>query len=664
MDRNRNGGGVALYIRNSINYENIQTLDERLELLCIKVIKPKAKPFIVGTWYRPPGSPNEIMHAFESALERLEQYDLETNILGDFNCDIAASPLDHQTVKFLDICNLYQFQQLIHSPTRITASTATTIDLFITNNPGKFSHASVSHIGISDHSLIYAISKLCIPTRSSNIIFSRQFKNFEPTCFRRELSLAPWHTVTCLNDPNSAWTVWRDLFLHVSNIHAPYRQKKVKSTPAPWLSPDLKRVMFERDRLKKVACRLKTEESWSRFKSVRNQVNEAIKLAKSSYYNTYFAANQGNIKNSWKGINLIMAKTQEKIRVNALKIGNVSYTSPQEISDVLNNHFSNVGPSLASEIPLSDIDFSDYIHPVSHTFTLKATTNDTVLKLINSLPLNKASGLDGISCRLLKEAAPFVVPSLTHIINLSITTGIFPDEWKLARVSPIYKEGAKSDPNNYRPISVLPVISKLIEKIVCDQFYEYLIMYDLLADTQSGFRPGHSTQTALLLEATNEWYQNIDSGLINGVLFLDLKKAFDTVDHRILLQKLQLYGVDFHTLEWFRSYLTNRKQKTFVNGHLSDYCPITCGVPQGSILGPLLFLVYINDLPACPLYSVPRMYADDTSLTLSSNNPADLQYKLNSDLAEIKTWLQANKLSLNEKKTNILLLVAITNWLT
>ena len=172
MDRNRNGGGVALYITNSINYENIQTLDERLELLCIKVIKPKAKPFIVGTWYRPPGSPNEIMHAFESALERLEQYDLETNILGDFNCDIAASPLD----------------------------------------PGKFSHASVSHIGISDHSLIYAISKLCIPTRSSNVIFSRQFKNFEPTCFRRELSLAPWHTVTCLNDPNSAWTVCETCF--------------------------------------------------------------------------------------------------------------------------------------------------------------------------------------------------------------------------------------------------------------------------------------------------------------------------------------------------------------------------------------------------------------------------------------------------------------------
>ena len=173
--------------------------------------------------------------------------------------------------------------------------------MYITNNPDKFAHSGVSHIGISDHSLIYAISKLCIPTCPSNIIFSRQFKNFEPTCFRQDLSLAPWHSVTNLNDPNSAWSVWRDLFLHVSNIHAPYRQKKVKSIPAPWLNSGLKKMIVERDKLKKIAFRLRTDESWSRYKSVKNQVNEAIKLAKSSYYNEYFAANCGSIKNSWKG---------------------------------------------------------------------------------------------------------------------------------------------------------------------------------------------------------------------------------------------------------------------------------------------------------------------------------------------------------------------------
>jgi len=174
--------------------------------------------------------------------------------------------------------------------------------------------------------------------------------------------------------------------------------------------------------------------------------------------------------------------------------------------------------------------------------------------------------------------------------------------------------------------------------------------HDLLAEAQSGFRPLHFTHTALL-EATNWWYLNIDSGLVDGVPFLDLIKVSDTVDHQILLQKLHLYGADFYTLKWFRSYLTNRKQKTFVNGYMPDYCSIICGVPLGSILGPLLFLAYINDLSACPLFSVPRVYADDTGLTICSSDPVDLKSKLNSGLAEIQTWLQANKLSHNTKKT-------------
>ena len=180
MDRNRNGGGVALFTRSSINYENIQALDEKLELLCVKVIKPMAKPFIVGMWYRPPGSPNEIMHAFESALERLEQYDLETNLLGAFNCDIAASPLDHQTVRFLNICTLYQFHQLIHSATRINASTATTIDLFITDNQSKFSHAGVSHIGISDHSLFTPIANYAFQLVSRILFLAGNIKILNP----------------------------------------------------------------------------------------------------------------------------------------------------------------------------------------------------------------------------------------------------------------------------------------------------------------------------------------------------------------------------------------------------------------------------------------------------------------------------------------------------
>ena len=212
--------------------------------------------------------------------------------------------------------------------------------------------------------------------------------------------------------------------------------------------------------------------------------------------------------------------------------------------------------------------------------------------MIKSLALNKATGLDGISSRLLREAADIV------------RSGVFPDKWKVAKVLPVYKDDIKSEASNYRPISILPIVSKIIEKIIFNQLYEYLTTNNLLSESQHGFRPHHSTVTALL-EATNNWYLNLDNGLLNGALFLDLKKAFDTVNHEILLRKLQIYGVDLHSLRWFKSYLSNGKQSTFVNGTQSSYLDILCGVPQGSVLGHghLLFLVYINDIEQCELSS-------------------------------------------------------------
>ena len=265
------------------------------------------------------------------------------------------------------------------------------------------------------------------------------------------------------------------------------------------------------------------------------------------------------------------------------------------------------------------------------------------------------SGHDGIASVYLKIALPVVGRSLCDLFNKSLFAGKSPEEWKIARIAPIFKSGAKDDRSSYMPISVLPFISRLFEKFIFNQFYEYLDANKSLYEHQSGFRLLHSVATALMA-STNDWYLNIDKGKYTGLIFLDLKKAFNTVDHEILLKKLKMYGVTGLEHDWFTSYLDNRKQFCRVDGTSSDVRGINCGAPQGSCLGPLLFLIYINDLTFSLQKSHVSMYADDTAISLSSKNIDDLQNDLNLDLLKLQDWLHANKLSLNVVKTQSLII--------
>ena len=326
------------------------------------------------------------------------------------------------------------------------------------------------------------------------------------------------------------------------------------------------------------------------------------------------------------------------------------------MADAFNDDFTNIGQVLAQEVPAAEVNPEFYLSHTDKAFCLKTPSLDVVINLLRNIDEQKATGLDMIPSRLLKIAASIVAPSLTGIFTKSIITGIHPSEWKIARVTPVFKKGVKSNLNNYRPISVIPVVSKVFEKIVYDQLYQYLNDNQLLSSCQSGFRPLHSTLMALL-EATNSWSVNIANGFLNGVVFIDLKKAFDTIDHEIILRKLSYFGADQATVKWFQSYLSNRTQRCNVNGNLSTASTVTCGVPQGSILGPLLFfLMYINDLPSCLRVAAPRMFADDTSITLSAKTVADLKLAVTSELNNLTCWLRANKLSLNVAKTELMII--------
>ena len=285
------------------------------------------------------------------------------------------------------------------------------------------------------------------------------------------------------------------------------------------------------------------------------------------------------------------------------------------------------------------------------------TSRSKVLSLLSKLSKSKATGLDNISAKLLRICPDLIADSLLLIVNTSIATGIYPEEWKCSKVVPVFNQEDRADFDNYRPISIIPVVANVFERIIYDHLYAYLMANNLLCTHQSGFRSLHSTVTSLL-EATDDWAFNIDQGNVNAVVFLDLKKASDTVDHNILISKLSAYGIRGTSIEWFKSNLSERNQKCFliINGSLSSNRVLSCGIPQRTILGPFLFLLYINDLPNCLMHSQARIYADDTHLTLAGNSFDSIELNLNEDLASVSEWLTANKLTLNKSKTEFMII--------
>ena len=630
--------------------------NDSLELIALEINKPNSKPFLVLCWYRPPLSPVEHFDVFESLLKQAELGFSDIYITGDINCNLLKDPRDCYTTRLINIIEAYQLTQVISEPTRITSNTSTLIDLFITNNRESIVHSGVYSLSISDHNLIFAIRKIGIPRRSPRYVETRNFKKFNANAFLSDLkdSHLPQFDANSVN-VNEAWLIWKDNFLNVLNKHAPKRVIKVRNKPAPWLNSEIKKEMFNRDSLKKKAIKSGSQDDWSTFKKARNAVNYSIRCAKSEYYHYKLNENAGDQKATWKVLNDLMGKKSAATEVNEILTStNTTLKNAGHIANHLNVHFTEIGPRLATNLPVSSTNAEDYLKREPSSFEFAEIEPSRTLKLLSKLDITKATGLDQISNKVLKLAAPVIYKQLTELFNLSLKSGEYPDDWKLAKVSPVFKAGERNDPNNYRPISILSTISRVFEKLVYEQIYNYLIKTNLLDSRQSGFRSLHSTVTALL-DLTNQWCFNIDRGLVSGILFLDLKKAFDTVDHQLLLTKLEYIGIRGHALEWFKSYLESRFQIVFTNGVLSDKAILRCGVPQGSILGPLLFLIYINDLTAIADYATVRMYADDTNMTFTACGIPELQHDMNIDLQFLQNWLIANRLTLNVLKREFML---------
>ena len=350
---------------------------------------------------------------------------------------------------------------------------------------------------------------------------------------------------------------------------------------------------------------------------------------------------------AWKKVNHILGRRTRK-SIYCLRYGDEVITDRRRLAECFRDSFSFATPSLPSDTACI-LDKS----PTKLRFA--AIEEESVLKILSTLDIKKATGCDMISARLLKAAAPAIAKSLTLLFNESLNSGKFPSEWKMALVTPVPKSGDKQLVSNYRPISVLPAIAKVFERLVHQQLYNYLASHNLLNEAQSGFRPQHSTQD-VLLKTVDDWKKVLDENGILGTVLIDLSKAFDSIDHSLLMKKLQAYGVEDVEHRWFADYLSARKQRVTIDGVVSEWSSVIKGVPQGSILGPLLFNIFVNDLPDVVKHSSINLYADDATIYVSDRDPATVSMRLSEDLARILQWIEANGMRMNIAKTQLMVL--------
>ena len=374
------------------------------------------------------------------------------------------------------------------------------------------------------------------------------------------------------------------------------------------------------------------------------------------YYEQMLNDHKRDIKKTWKLLNEITNRQTDKPNIpNSFKVDGVKTDNLALIADKFNKYFSNIGEEVNNAVPPTDKHFSNYLHGhYPHNFFMDPVTTAELIQTTKLLKPKHSKGIDNIPTYIMKDTIEYISTPLTYIFNLSFSQGTVPSYMKIAKIIPIFKAGDKDSFSNYRPISLLPAISKLLEKLVCNRLVKYLDTFNILYTHQYGFRQNHSTSHPIiqLLNHIAEQNDKATKDITLGV-FIDLSKAFDTIPHETLLKKLEFYGIRGLPNNWFRSYLSNRKQYLEINGHKSSQQSITCGVPQGSILGPILFIIYINDLHKATTLNL-LSFADDTTVYCSGHNSNEIRNTVNNELNNIFKWLCANKLQLNINKSKFM----------
>ena len=654
----KRGGGLLMYVRDSLS-SSCEYLDElnasnsNIEAQWLLIHRPHCKNVVIGNLYRPPGGNLEKAVTYlDNSLRTINLAKIDLFLVGDLNVDL----MDKTSNTFKKLQFFIQsngLTQYIRTATRNTAKSSSLIDVAISNSK-YISQAGTLEHHISDHQPIFIVHKKGRDKRDTVNFDGRSYRNFDRAKFRDELRQCSWEEYFNIRDPTLAWDFIHKRVTSVLDVMCPIRSFRIKNYRPDWMTNELIEQLKDRDYFYKKAKLSGDADAWNIAKFLRNTTNSHIRNAKREFILNELRENEDNAKKFWKVIRKVIPSSKSSPGQSILLKDKGEKVEKDQVASYINDFFINVGKVKTKPVNVPGISTGGVaLKPELTGWEFEQLTETRVYNVIKDINVAKSSGIDNVSSFVLKEAFTVLLPELTYLFKLSLTNSIFPQQWKKALVIPIPKAGSLSDVKNYRPISLLPLPGKVLEKLVHCQISDYLNRNMLLSDNQHGFRKSHSTihSVAQLVNFVNT---NMDDRRPVLATFIDFRKAFDCVQHDILLSKLNSLGFSHVVVDWVASYLQDRKQKVFANNIYSEYETIQQGVPQGSVLGPLFYILYANDLSVLFNNCNFALYADDTVLYTAKEDFLESISDMQLDMDRLAGWCRDNGIMVNTDKTKVL----------